>query len=205
MGLEAGWNCHISLLNDDSSFNEGLGSGPGSFIQSRRSADTTSQDLMELQQNMDRRMSEDMMASRSQSAPCVITMDEVQVKFNVKAAAEEDDNEDSGAVHLTDDGVDYRVRHASDKSEDSDAEDKEGSCLLKKEKGSKDNGKEDERIGEKHKLMSSSVETSLSSSGDLSSSEDEQDRQSDSRYTSSYVTEGTDDSLTGALDNRVRE
>lgn len=34
--------------------------------------------------------------------------------------------------------------------------------------------------------------------------EEEYDLQSDSRYTSSYVTENTEDSLTGVLDNRVR-
>ena len=43
MGLEAGWNCHISLLNDGGASNasDGQTSVPGSSVQGRRSADSS--------------------------------------------------------------------------------------------------------------------------------------------------------------------
>jgi hypothetical protein len=89
MGLEAGWNCHISLLNDPgggaNSESGGVASGQGSFVQGQRSADSSqsqenlpgvvvaeaARELKDL-----RLLVEDSLASRSQSAPCMMTADD---------------------------------------------------------------------------------------------------------------------------------
>lgn len=199
MGLEAGWNCHISLLNDEISLNEGPGSGPGSYIQGRRSAESASQDHLDLQGNTERKLSEEVMACRSQSAPCVIAVDEVQqVKFSVQSP--EEIHNDAENAEGAEDKSQPRARRPSDKSTGSTAKSK--STSHSRSDRSEQEGEEEDggEAGENSRLLSSSA-SSLSPSS--SSSDGELGHQSDSRYTSSYVTEYTDDSLTGALDNRV--
>ena len=201
MGLEAGWNCHISLLSDELSLNEGPGSGPGSFTQGRQSAESASQDHIDLQGNTERKMSEEVMASRSQSAPCVIAVDDVQqVKFKVQSPEEIPDDSSDKAK----DKPQPRVRIPSDKSTGSTAKSKSTSHSRsdrsEQEEEMEEEEEDEEDARETNRLLSSSASSMSSSS---SSSEGELDHQSDSRYTSSYVTEYTDDSLTGALDNRV--
>ncbi|KAL8593272.1 hypothetical protein ACOMHN_009926 [Nucella lapillus] len=198
MGLEAGWNCHISLLKDELSFNDGPGSGQGSFVQGRQSAESVSQDHLDLQGNVERMAPEDVMASRSQSAPCVIAVEEEgqQVKFSVQSPEEiELESKEDEAEERTQ----PRVRIPSDKSTGSAAKIKSNSHSRLDRSEHEDLEEEGEEAGEGHRLLSSS-----SSSLTSSCSEGELDHQSDSRYTSSYVTECTDDSLTGALDNRAQ-
>ncbi|XP_076443312.1 transmembrane protein 94-like isoform X2 [Babylonia areolata] len=204
MGLEAGWNCHISLLKDELSFNEGPGSGPGSYVQGRQSAGSASQDHLDHQGNTERALPDDVMAFRSQSAPCVIAVEEEgqQVKFNMESPEEielENKAEDG------EEQVQPRVRIPSDKSTGSTSKSKSTSQSRsdrsEHEEVEEEEEEEEDEVGEGHRLLSSSV-SSLGSSS--SSREGELDHQSDSRYTSSYVTDYTDDSLTGALDNRAQ-
>lgn len=200
MGLEAGWNCHISLLNDEISLNEGLGSGPGSYIQGRRSAESASQDHLDLQGNTERKLSEEVMACRSQSAPCVIAVDEVQqVKFSMQVPEEIGSSENGNNPG---DKVPPGVRRPSNKSLGSTAKSK-STIHSRLDKSEHEDEEEEERAREGSRLLSSSTSSLTSTSS--STTDGELGHQSDSRYTSSYVTEYTDDSLTGALDNRVSE
>ena len=197
MGLEAGWNCHISLLNDEISLNEGPGSGPGSYVQGRRSAESASQDHLDLQGNAERKLSEEVTASRSHSAPCVIAVDEVQqVKFSVHSPEEIGNGEN---VNSTVDKVQPRPRRPSSRSTGSTVKSKFTSHS-RSDRSEREDEEEEEGVRESSRLLSSSTSTLSSCS---SSTDGELGHQSDSRYTSSYVTEYTDDSLTGALDNRV--
>lgn len=193
MGLEAGWNCHISLLNEDPSLNEAPDSGPGSFTQGQRSAESTSQDHLD-QTETERKLSGDALALRSHSAPCMFALDEVQVKFEVPTREEMEDYS-SGCDSETEDKELKMLRHV---------ENVIGTVSVPVKNRRSDKEKEDEENNkiERKRLLSCSSSGSAFSSAS-SSSDEEVDQQSDSRYTSSYVTEYTDDSLTGALDNRV--
>lgn len=105
-----------------------------------------------------------------------------------------------------------RKRHPSDKSGSSDSrklsfsqhrpERRRPPQHLEKEvtQEVKAQKEEEEEVGEGHHLLSLSASSLCSSTSGTSS---EGELEPDSRYTSSYATEYTDDSLTGALDNRV--
>lgn len=205
MGLEAGWNCHISLLNETGTCSEGIASGSGSFVQGRKSADSTqSQDHQPKELKL---LAEDSLALRSQSAPCMILAydDEGQrVKFNVEP------QQDSFQVDF---GCGDRVRRTSEQSEGARSRKLSFSTAHKPERSAVQVEKEAEDEGgggtecldtdfaDNHRLLSASA-SSLCSTSSAASSEGE--LEPDSRYTSSYVTEYTDDSLTGALDNRAQ-
>ncbi|XP_070186267.1 transmembrane protein 94-like isoform X2 [Littorina saxatilis] len=196
MGLEAGWNCHISLLNDDTSLADGPGSGPGSVVQGRRSAESSSQEHLDILGISEPRVFDDAMASRSLSAPCVVAVEVQQVKFTVQTREELHGDE---KVDAAVDRVSPRGRRLSDRSAGSTSKSKSTSHSRSDRSGVEGDEEGEEEPGETSRLLCSSASSVCSSS-----SEGELDHQSDSRYTSSYVTEYTDDSLTGALDNRAQ-
>nr|KAG5713882.1 hypothetical protein BaRGS_024509 [Batillaria attramentaria] len=210
MGLEAGWNCHISLLNDETSVQEGPGSGQGSLVLGCRSAESTSQDPLDLQPSTERKVSDDVNPSRSHSAPCVIAVDEVQVKFDVPPSElkVEDGGSEVFEIGSGDSGTE-NVKPHTEKSDCSVKLKTRSSNHPRSGKSGKGDAEEaddedEEEVAVRKRLLPSRHSSLSSSSSSSSSSEEELDHQSDSRYTSSYVTEYTDDSLTGALDNRAQ-
>ncbi|KAK6187158.1 hypothetical protein SNE40_005244 [Patella caerulea] len=161
MGLEAGWNCHISLLSNSSEKLDSNTSGSDYHTDTpqkpsrrtsqhsvdgchTRTSDTKSPNAQDLNLFPN---------ARSYSAPSLINIDSSQVKFL---------DQPSDIVSRSPSGTIASDSHEND-------------VLL------------------------------CDPDGWQSSDEDEgNEYQSDSRYTSSYVTENTEDSLTGALDNRAK-
>ncbi|XP_048256879.1 transmembrane protein 94-like [Haliotis rufescens] len=189
MGLEAGWNCHISLMSHDNFKLEGNMSGPESVCHgdvsqrpshhsSRHSTDDLGRDTAG-NVTSKAQSATDAVCSRSFSAPSIINLEETQVKFDVDNISIK---EDQCTVTIKENSP---VVVSGDKELDEEEEEEEG-----------------EGEGESQRLMSPKRQRGWSSSDD--DAEGETDFQSDSRYTSSYVTDNTDDSLTGALDNRAK-
>ncbi|KAK7004054.1 transmembrane protein 94 [Biomphalaria glabrata] len=205
MGLEAGWNCHVSLMATESLASQNSssrnlsclgnsqpsGGGDGDKVGQTLGSNSTSlvraKEAASILTNYNS-------VSRTWSAPSFVNTQEVQVKFakdTLPIVLDDSVKEDS--ILLTDVGMsiynnaestlpDCLNQNRSDKHYESDSDD-----------------------GEKHPLVSRKGQRTWAESDLEDDDEDEDfDVQSDSRYTSSYVTEFTEDSLTGALDNRPK-
>ncbi|XP_064610858.1 transmembrane protein 94-like isoform X2 [Liolophura sinensis] len=169
MGLEAGWNCHISLLPSDGEVYQSSSPliSPGdmshltSKYSSRHSTDTLNKDTHPMV-----KLKEDSVHSiaKSYSAPSLINMETTQVKFCV-------------VDQITTNG---------------EAEDKW-------QEVGEDHPHHDETLS-----LISSHERVVKTPQEVSISDDDQDHQSDSHHTSSFVTVNTEDSLTAMLDNRAK-
>lgn len=182
MGLEAGWNCHISLLSDDvckADLNPGSGSTisqtdlhRGSRYSSRHSSETAQKDIVSNAQIKFKKQY-DFLKNRSQSAPSIVNLDPSQVRFEMKVSSScittrtkkkrSDDSHESTPLTFEEDLV--FSDHESNLP------------MYSREKGHNDS------------LINSDIMDNMTDIG--------------SRHTSSYITENTEDSLTGALDNRV--
>ncbi|XP_041363282.1 transmembrane protein 94-like [Gigantopelta aegis] len=184
MGLEAGWNCHVSLVSSDGNNKHDISATSPDDCPSPCDAShlpshhSSRHHLAEPDPQLDpsRRgsttVTSEMMGGRSLSAPSMIKVDEPQVRFDVHRMCDKvfgrDVTENCSAV---DDQDDENV-----------------------------NGENGPLIRTERKRGWSS---STDGDGDIDGDGDgdgDVEFLSDSRYTSSYVTDNTD-SLTGALDN----
>ncbi|XP_059152862.1 transmembrane protein 94-like [Physella acuta] len=220
MGLEAGWNCHVSLMAAESVASENsssrnlsslcnnvqgeaadgpmseTGSNPQGLIRSR---DLTTGSLC---------VTNPMFVPRTQSAPSFVNTQEVQVKFakDTLPMVPDHDSVTEDSILLTDVGSTICGKGNYDE-QDGD----ETSALLK-EAALTEQNKNDNEVENNSELEDEDKRRLVPRRGHKSWAESEYededdeedfDVQSDSRYTSSYVTENTEDSLTGALDNRA--
>lgn len=155
MGLEAGWNCHISLLSEEdskplvenASLTELANGHP-----SRHSSDATKDKESHLKSNL-KSITEISLHSRSQSAPSLVNLSSSQVRFDVNESKMISDNV-LEEVYINDQETRHVFSDIDMPSED------------------------DYLISNK-------------------------DSDGESRHASSYLTENTEDSITGVLDNRV--
>ncbi|XP_060071400.1 transmembrane protein 94-like [Ylistrum balloti] len=87
MGLEAGWNCHISMLSDPALKGETAASSAAdlphrmSRYSSRNSSDTVAKDTNMVSSTY--KHSQDSMHSRCQSAPSIVNLNSSQVRFEM--------------------------------------------------------------------------------------------------------------------------
>ncbi|CAL1531562.1 unnamed protein product [Lymnaea stagnalis] len=217
MGLEAGWNCHVSLMAAESVASENsssrnlsslcnvhpsgsgeAGEGGGAMSGSvsnphgmARSREVTVGSLS---------LTNPLSVPRTHSAPSFVNTQEVQVKFakdTLPIVLDDSVTEDS--ILLTDVGSVSHYYNAIDSASTTLLYDNinQNKCDNEPDAGSDIEDEEKRRLVPRkgHRLW---VES------EYEDDEDEDfDVQSDSRYTSSYVTENTEDSLTGALDNRA--
>lgn len=156
MGLEAGWNCHISLQSDDnfkpleSSQSQTELVNRFSRHSSRHSSDAAKDKPTNLKSSI-KSKTVISLQSRSQSAPSIVNLSSSQVRFDVNDAK------------MVDENVLEEV------------------CI---------NGKENVFC-----------EIDMNDENDYLISNKDSD--GESRHASSYLTENTEDSITGVLDNRV--
>ncbi|KAL3876613.1 hypothetical protein ACJMK2_034434 [Sinanodonta woodiana] len=178
MGLEAGWNCHISLLSDNrTQFSSTSANTSGRVSQvelsnrsnprysSRRSTDSCP--VREYTPMISKSSSVYMpIKSRSYSAPSIVNLDSALVKFEsiVKTTI-----------------LSNRSSCKPGPEEEPEEEEEERVPLVGVE----------ERVEEQH-------ETHYVDDANFDSDDGE------SRHTSSYFTENTEDSFTGGLDNRAK-
>ncbi|BFZ17230.1 hypothetical protein BsWGS_20269 [Bradybaena similaris] len=224
MGLEAGWNCHVSLMatdsvsSDDSSCRNLSSLGnvqPSITVTSSKETDgvTVISSSVSNPHNIYRSreitvaslsVTSTHSVSRAHSAPSFVNTDEVQVKFardplpiviDQDCGMEDNDlmNNADSASHLIDESHNQHsettvlIAHGSKENVDKEEEDKD--CHT------------DADTEEKKRLIPKGGQN-LEVESEFEEDEEDFDVQSDSRYTSSYVTENTEDSLTGVLDNR---
>lgn len=178
MGLEAGWNCHISLRSD-----LGVGTAPTSAsvsqmelsnrYSSRHSSDTAARET-----NACARLfqSQESIRSRSHSAPSVVNLDSSQVRFQMSDVNNGKQRQRFLSEHHCEPLVPTDSQnHGSSSPPESIVN--ENTPLNYEEEG---------------EVILKSYEWTNQNSDNMGSA---------SRNASSYL---TDDSLTGALDNRVK-
>ncbi|XP_062605012.1 transmembrane protein 94-like isoform X2 [Saccostrea cucullata] len=176
MGLEAGWNCHISLRSD-----LGMGTAPTSAsvsqvelsnrYSSRHSSDTAAKET-----NACARLfqSQESIRSRSYSAPSIVNLDSSQVRFQMS------DNGTSKPRQR------FLSEHQCEPMIPTDSQNQGSPEIFESETTPLNYEREGEEI------ILKSYEWTNQTSDNMGSG---------SRNASSYLTE---DSLTGALDNRAR-
>ncbi|KAH9512873.1 Transmembrane protein 94 [Bulinus truncatus] len=204
MGLEAGWNCHVSLMAAESLGSEssssrnlsclgpsqpantnggvqGLGSNPVCIARPKETASSLINSYNSV--------------SRTWSAPSFVNTQEVQVKFAKDTLPILlDDSVKEDCILLTDVGTSVCANSVAQILFP------DSSNQNKSDRNSESESEEEKQPLVPRKTHKSWIESEYDDDED---EEEDFDIQSDSRYTSSYVTENTEDSLTGALDNRV--
>lgn len=175
MGLEAGWNCHISMLPDPAQKVDAVASSQGdlphrmSRYSSRNSSDAVAKDTNMASSNY--KHSQDSMHSRCQSAPSIVNLDSSQVRFEMTTDTSSSEPRSP------------RV------------------CIGERTPLTDGDGEE----AEEEEALFTNTEFTKSNSSQCNTNQDiDNITDIESRHASSYFTENTD-SLTGTLDNRVRD
>ncbi|XP_035828893.1 transmembrane protein 94 [Aplysia californica] len=252
MGIEAGWNCHVSLMPSESvasansscrnlsslghpvhtsASGTSCGDGPPPEGGAAVGSVGSPQSLARVKDSLG--MSSPHAMPRTHSAPSFMNVDEVQVKFakeTLPITIDGDHSTEEDSILLTDIGlsqqpscseVDSETAALLNQSPNNNPNlpgPKTGADGLKDRcpDASKtaaavdhDGHDEDDAAAEKRCLLRRARDSEVYFNEDEDDCDDDDedeeedlDVQSDSRYTSSYVTENTEDSLTGALDNR---
>ena len=155
MGLEAGWNCHISLLSDKDfkcpSLENAVSQSELASRFSRHSSRHSSDATKDKNFSKLKSICFDKLQSRSRSAPSIVNLSSSQVRFEVSDAV----MISKGILDETCIDGKQELLHDMDYQE-------ENECFISNK-----------------------------------------DSDGESRHASSYLTENTEDSITGALDNRV--